>query len=102
MLGSPAPGGLHLNEGQAWLKEFFANCKGCRVDFVAVHFYECDGTNESTAEASAVAMMKFLNDTYSNFNKPLWLTEFNCGDGAPSNPYRNQTAANHLRFMKVG
>ena len=27
--------------------------------------------------------------------------EFNCGDGAAPQPYANQSAANHLRFMKA-
>ena len=48
------------------------------------------------------AMMTFLDGAYNKFKRPLWLTEFNCGDGAPDyNPYANQTAANHLRFMKA-
>jgi hypothetical protein len=58
-LGSAAPGGLNLKRGQEWLKDFFGNCSalygtdGCRVNFVAVHFYECDGSTDATAEAAA-------------------------------------------------
>ena len=101
-LVSPAPGGLNLARGQTWLKDFFDKCQGCRVDVVAVHFYECDGSTEATAEAAAQATVAFLDEAYNNFRKPLWLTEFNCGDGYPAgNPYANQTKENHLRYMRA-
>ena len=74
---------------------------GCRVDFIAVHFYECDGSTDASAEASANAMMRFLDGAHASFGLPLWLTEFNCGDGASPQPYANQTAENHLRFLKA-
>lgn len=102
LLGTPAPGGLNLGRGQRWLNDFFGNCTGCRVDFVAVHWYECDGSTDLTAEKSAESMMKFLAEVWASFSKPIWLTEFNCGDGDPAdNPYANQTKENHLRFMKA-
>ena len=101
-LVSPAPGGLKLARGQTWLREFFSECKGCRVDVVAVHFYECDGSTQATAETSAQATITFLDQVYANFGKPMWLTEFNCGDGDPAdNPFANQTKENHLRYMKA-
>lgn len=33
---------------------------------------------------------------YSKYGKPIWVTEFNCGDGS-----RNASAAEHLAYMKV-
>eukprot|EP01045_Picozoa_sp_COSAG04_P000667 COSAG04_NODE_17_length_40288_cov_9.152728_23_plen_1697_part_00 len=102
LLGTPAPGGLNLARGQRWLHDFFGNCTGCRVDIVAVHWYECDGSTDATAEKSAEGMMRFLAEVWAAFSKPIWLTEFNCGDGDPAdNPYANQSAVNHLRFMKA-
>ena len=102
LLGTPAPGGLNLARGQRWLHDFFGNCTGCRVDIVAVHWYECDGSTDATAEKSAEGMMRFLAEVWAAFSKPIWLTEFNCGDGDPAdNPYANQSAGNHLRFMKA-
>jgi len=108
LLGTAAPGGLQLARGKQWLRDFFSTCTdlfgdtGCRVDFVAVHFYECNGTTDETAEQGAQDMMAFLDDVYQEFQKPLWLTEFNCGDGSPKyNPFANQAAENHLRFMKA-
>jgi hypothetical protein len=47
--------------------------KGCRTDFIAVHFYECNGTTDATAEAAANDMMTFLDKAYTSFGKPLWL-----------------------------
>ena len=45
--------------------------------------YECDGSTEATAEASARAMMGWLSSVHQRFGRrPIWLTEFNCGDGA--------------------
>lgn len=101
LLGSAAPGGLELKKGERWLRDFFAHCAGCRVDFVAVHFYECDGSTDATASAAAAAMMRYIEATHRRFARPVWLTEFNCGDGAAPQPYANQSAANHLRFMRA-
>jgi hypothetical protein len=52
-----------------WLDQFFAACKNCRVDHVAVHWYACDGS----------ALTWYL-DKFKKYGKPLWLTEFSCGD----------------------
>ena len=110
LLGTPAPGGLWKGLGTRerpvpWLQEWFGNCTqlygahGCRFDFVAVHYYECWGNTSASAEQASVEMMSFLDSVYAIFKKPLWLTEFNCGDG--SGPTANQPPANHLRFMKA-
>ena len=99
---SAAPGGLDLPKAERWLREFFGVCHGCRVDAVAVHFYECDGSTETSAAASAAHMMAFLDHIYRSYHKPVWLTEWNCGDGAAEqNPKANQSAGNHLRFMRA-
>ena len=74
---------------------------GCRVDFFAVHFYECDGSTDATAEAAATSMMQFLDGVYTSFGLLLLLQELNCGEGASPQPYANQSAGNHLRFMKA-
>jgi len=107
LLGTPAPGGLELEKGARWLHDFFKHCgalhgkRGCRVDFVAVHFYECDGRNAAAAEASASALDHFLDSTFRAFGRPIWLTEFNCGDGAAPQPLANQSSQNHLRFLRA-
>src|SRR4029077_16759924 len=49
--------------------QFFAACTGCRVDYVAIHSNMCD----KSALSSYVGRFK-------KNNKPIWLTEFSCGD----------------------
>ena len=102
-LGAPAPGGLRLPHAVQWLTDFFGNCTACRVDFVAVHWYRCDGRNDASAHTSARSMMSWLDMIHTTFKREVWLTEFNCGDGAgaASNPLANQSASNHLRFMRA-
>jgi hypothetical protein len=80
-LVAPVPSGTDV----AWLDSFFALC-GCEAEVavIAAHPYVCSGA----------ALKRFL-DTWSKYNKPLWITEFNCGDGMA-----NATAAAHLTFMR--
>jgi hypothetical protein len=53
-----------------YLKDFFAACANCQVDYVAVHWYNCDG-----------ASLKSYLDMFKQFKRPLWLTEFACAYG---------------------
>ncbi len=64
-----------ITDPYTWLKDFFAACTGCEVDYVAIHWYNCDlaslktyieGDNKGTFEG------------FTQFGKPLWLTEFSC------------------------
>ena len=58
----------------AYLDDFFAACAargGCRVDHIAVHSYMCYGS----------ALRSYL-DRFQKYGKPIWLTEFACGDDA--------------------
>lgn len=55
----------------AYLDHFLAACAGCRVDAIAVHSYMCDGA----------ALSSYLA-RFAKFKKPIWLTEFSCGDAA--------------------
>jgi hypothetical protein len=71
----------------SYLEDFFAACQaqgGCRVDYVAVHAYVCWGS----------ALGSYL-DRFEKFGKPLWLTEFACGDNAA----RKDTVEGQLAFM---
>jgi len=63
------------SSGIPWLESFFGACKGCKVDILAVHWY---GTDPQ-------AMIDYLNQMHTTFNKPIWVTEFACqnfGGGA--------------------
>ena len=54
----------------AYLEAFLAACPGCRVDYVAAHWYACSGE----------ALSWYLGQL-KRFGRPIWLTEFACGDG---------------------
>ncbi|RSK31744.1 glycosyl hydrolase [Hymenobacter metallilatus] len=56
-----------------YLDAFFAACPNCRVDYIAVHTYVC----EERWLREKIAELK-------RYNKPIWLTEFACGDLPPS------------------
>src|SRR5262249_27495498 len=55
-----------------WLDHFFAACTGCRVDYVAMHWYACSGS----------ALTWYLEKYKTKYTQPLWLTEFSCLDNA--------------------
>jgi hypothetical protein len=61
-----------------YLKDFFAACTGCKVDYVAVHWYNCDLPSlEDYLEPGGSL------EGFEQFGKPIWLTEFSC-DGSAS------------------
>jgi hypothetical protein len=82
-LVAPVPSGADTQ----WLDSFFAACGGCEASIVAIalHPYACEA-----------AGLKSSLDTWGKYQKPLWVSEFNCGDGS-----KNATAAEHLAWMKV-
>ncbi|HEY2510989.1 MAG TPA: glycosyl hydrolase [Polyangiaceae bacterium] len=53
-----------------WMDAFFAACTGCKVDYVAMHWYACTKS----------ALQSYLSDYESKYTQPLWLTEFSCLD----------------------
>jgi hypothetical protein len=58
-----------------WLKDFFTACSGCRIDYVAVHWYNCDLPSlQAYIEGNDAGLEGFVQ-----FGKPIWLTEFSCG-----------------------
>jgi hypothetical protein len=62
-------GGCNVENPVDWMDQFFAACKSCKIDYVAVHWYACS----LDALRSYIAMFK-------KYGKPIWLTEFSCGD----------------------
>jgi Glycosyl hydrolase catalytic core len=62
-------GGCNVENPVDWMDQFFAACTNCQIDYVAVHWYACGGD----ALRSYIAMFK-------KYGKPIWLTEFSCGD----------------------
>jgi hypothetical protein len=71
-----------------YLKDFFAACTNCQVDYVAVHWYNCD----------LPSLKDYLEpggnlEGFEQFGKPIWLTEFSCDGSA--------TAAQQETFMRA-
>jgi hypothetical protein len=54
-----------------WMDKFFELCQGCRVDYVAFHWYAC-----------TEGALDFIVGKFKKYGKPLWLTEFSCLDDA--------------------
>ena len=68
-----------VTDPYTYLKDFFASCVGCRVDYVAVHWYNCDLPSlQAYIEGNGGGLQGFVQ-----FGKPIWLTEF-CCDGSHS------------------
>jgi hypothetical protein len=66
-----------VTDPYTYLKDFFADCSGCEVDYIAVHWYNCDLPSlrayiEGNVDAGG-GLQGFLQ-----FGKPIWLTEFSC------------------------
>jgi hypothetical protein len=53
-----------------WLDQFFADCSGCQVDYIAMHWYACTQS----------ALTGYLQQFEAKYKQPLWLTEFACVD----------------------
>lgn len=67
----------HGTDPYQYLKDFFAACTNCQVDFVAVHWYNCD----------LASLRDYLEPGgnlagFEQFGKPIWLTEFSCDPSA--------------------
>jgi len=68
----------HGTDPYQYLKDFFAACTNCKVDYIAVHWYNCD----------LPSLRDYLEpggnlEGFEQFGKPIWLTEFSC-DGSAS------------------
>jgi hypothetical protein len=74
----------------SWLKRFYADCRkrypnGCKVDYTAYHSYVCQlnwlqGKIQEFTNAHNQALSNSDPRDDNDFNKPIWLTEFACGD----------------------
>jgi hypothetical protein len=87
-IGSPAPnycaGACNDTDPIHYLDTFFAACTGCQVDFIAAHWYACDGP----------ALTHYLG-LLKKYGKPIWLTEFSCMDAG------DHSVAGEEAYMKT-
>jgi autotransporter-associated beta strand protein len=79
-----------------WLYPFMqqADAANLRVDFVAIHYYQCHTPSDAAGAASQ--MYNFLLDIYNNTHRPIWVTEWNNGadwTGCGDPTYAQQQAA---------
>ena len=65
-----------------WLDKFFAACPGCKIDYIAMHWYACDKS----------ALTWYLGQFEGKYDKPLWLTEFACLDDPGDHSAAGQSA----------
>jgi hypothetical protein len=63
-----------------WLDAFFKACSGCRVDYVAFHWYAC------SKDALTGILARF-----EAYGKPVWVTEFSCLDGGDTSEAAQET-----------
>ena len=90
-LGSPAA----VNPDNPWMKEFMTKAEtfGLRVDFVTVHSY--GGTDPA-------AFLKKIDKVYNLYKRPIWITEFGCGDWQATTVDENRhTPEAVLTFMQA-
>jgi hypothetical protein len=78
-----------ITDPYTYLSDFFQACTGCEVDYVAVHWYNCDLPSlQAYIEGNGADLPGFLH-----FGKPIWLTEFSCDPSA--------TAAQQKAYMQA-
>ena len=66
--GSPAVHNWGVD--QQWLDKYMQACDGCKIDFIAVHYYSwspCDSKDFRNYVRS-----------FKRFDRPIWLTEYGC------------------------
>lgn len=67
-----------------YLDAFFADCSGCRVDYIAIHGYM----------SSVSSLEQYVEQFHQRYNKPIWLTEWNLTSGTGS-----ETTEQQLDFL---
>ena len=70
-----------ITDPYTYLKDFFAACAGCEVDYVAVHWYNCDLPSLKAYIEGNTSTGGGL-EGFVQFGKPIWLTEFSCDTSA--------------------
>ncbi len=92
-VGSPAP----TDAGRPWLYDFMtkADAADLRVDYVAIHMYQCGHT--------ASSLYSWLKAIYDATGRPIWVTEFNNGANwtTCADPTQAQNAATIQSFIDM-
>ncbi|HVK94491.1 MAG TPA: glycoside hydrolase family protein [Noviherbaspirillum sp.] len=78
--------GVTYSDPIDYMDAFLAACNGCRIDFIPVHWYACH-----------VDALKWYIGRFKKYNKPIWVTEFACGD----NPHDQITLTVQKDYMRA-
>jgi hypothetical protein len=66
-----------ITDAYTYLKDFFAACSGCQVDYVGVHASMCDVSSLQAYLEGNVETGGAL-EGFTQFGRPLWVTELGC------------------------
>jgi hypothetical protein len=73
-----------ITDPYGYIQAFLTACTGCEVDYIAVHWYNCDlGSLQTYIEGDGSPPGSGGMPGFVQFGKPIWLTEFSC-DGSAS------------------
>lgn len=69
-LGAPAvTNGPEFDRSLSWLSNFLRACGGCKVDFIAIHWYD--------SATNFAYFKKHVQDAHTvSGGRPVWITEF--------------------------
>jgi hypothetical protein len=74
-IGSPAvTNGAGNGMGLNFLQSFLSGCNGCRIDFVAIHWYNGGSVED---------FKKHVTNVHNQTKKNVWVTEFAAPDNSP-------------------
>jgi len=94
--------GPSVTEGghKAWLEHFFQQCRDSnyRVDAIGIHWYDWKGWRKdqnpnADPEAIFERFKAYLAARYQEYQRPLWITEFNAN--------KNREHAVHAAFLEL-
>ncbi|QDS71676.1 hypothetical protein FKW77_008023 [Venturia effusa] len=72
-LVSPAVTNGGGSMGLGWLKSFMSLCTDCKIDAIAIHWYD--------SSSNVDYFKQHIQDAHSQFGLPIYLTEFGTTDG---------------------
>ena len=78
------PSIAHKESGMDWANTFYPGAKaaGIKIDYLNLHAYQMIGnTVGGPCNCNAELLRDQLSHLYTKYELPIWLTEFNCGNG---------------------
>ena len=97
LLGSPATSVFPV--WSDWWPNFWSQvtAKNYRIDFIAIHNYR-DGYKDKN---SALEYLQAIDETYSIYKKPIWITEFAVAGNVHYSYGKKEDVAKAQEFMKI-